>query len=228
MAIAGNNCIQVSNINIRNSYSWTQNVDGYTYFSIERDAGINDYTDTEFDQYDFKLQIEKGDTATEYEPYYITSDTKVVQNKDHTLKAIWKKSYNGFYNIVDGLDVYTTNNPYIASLRNNVLGSNFEVIPGRTYQVILTAKRTTGLLNMQGEIWYTSQTTGNSYDGYSGEFTLMENLDDGWSRYYKDITVLEGKQMGRFYIQIDQASDSIDTTWQLADMYVIDKNTIVS
>ena len=35
-------------------------------------------------------QIEEGETATDYEPYYITSDTKVVQQKDHTLKAIWK------------------------------------------------------------------------------------------------------------------------------------------
>lgn len=36
------------------------------------------------------IQLEEGDTATEYEPYYITSDTKVVQDKNHTLKAIWE------------------------------------------------------------------------------------------------------------------------------------------
>ena len=28
----------------------------------------------------------------QYEPYYITSDTRVVQNQDHTLKAIWKEN----------------------------------------------------------------------------------------------------------------------------------------
>ena len=38
----------------------------------------------------YNLQLEEGDTATEYEPYYITSDTPVVQDKNHTLKAIWK------------------------------------------------------------------------------------------------------------------------------------------
>ncbi|MBQ8891422.1 MAG: InlB B-repeat-containing protein, partial [Bacilli bacterium] len=38
------------------------------------------------------IQIAEGDTATEYEPYYITSDTKVVQDHDHTLKAIWKEN----------------------------------------------------------------------------------------------------------------------------------------
>ena len=36
------------------------------------------------------IQIEEGDNATPYEPYYITSDTTVVQQKNHTLKAIWK------------------------------------------------------------------------------------------------------------------------------------------
>ena len=36
------------------------------------------------------LQLEEGDTATPYEPYYITSDTTVVQSSNHTLKAIWQ------------------------------------------------------------------------------------------------------------------------------------------
>lgn len=38
----------------------------------------------------YNLQIEEGDTATEYEPYYVTSSTPVVQDKNHTLKAIWQ------------------------------------------------------------------------------------------------------------------------------------------
>ena len=36
------------------------------------------------------IQLEEGSVATEYEPYYITSATPVVQDKDHTLKAIWE------------------------------------------------------------------------------------------------------------------------------------------
>ena len=36
-----------------------------------------------------KVQIEEGNTSTEYEPYYIEDDTKVIQDKNHTLKAIW-------------------------------------------------------------------------------------------------------------------------------------------
>ena len=36
------------------------------------------------------VQFEKGDKATPYEPYYITSDTTVVQSQNHTLTAIWE------------------------------------------------------------------------------------------------------------------------------------------
>ena len=36
------------------------------------------------------IQLEEGSTATDYEPYYITKDTIVTQNKDHTLTAIWE------------------------------------------------------------------------------------------------------------------------------------------
>ena len=38
----------------------------------------------------YNIQLEEGEVATEYEPYYITANTKVTQTSDHTLKAIWK------------------------------------------------------------------------------------------------------------------------------------------
>lgn len=38
------------------------------------------------------IQLEEGTTATAYEPYYIQANTKVVQDKNHTLKAIWEKN----------------------------------------------------------------------------------------------------------------------------------------
>ena len=37
-----------------------------------------------------KIQFEEGSIATEYETYYITPNTKVTQDKDHTLTAIWE------------------------------------------------------------------------------------------------------------------------------------------
>ena len=38
------------------------------------------------------VQIEQGPTATTYEPFYVTSDTTVTQDKNHTLTAIWEKN----------------------------------------------------------------------------------------------------------------------------------------
>ena len=36
------------------------------------------------------IQLEEGNTATEWEPYFVTNDVKVIQEKNHTLKAIWQ------------------------------------------------------------------------------------------------------------------------------------------
>ena len=36
------------------------------------------------------VQIEEGNAATAYEPYYVTSDVNVTQAKNHTLTAIWE------------------------------------------------------------------------------------------------------------------------------------------
>ena len=38
------------------------------------------------------IQLEEGNEATEWEPYYITSDTEVVQEKNHTLTAVWEEN----------------------------------------------------------------------------------------------------------------------------------------
>ena len=48
--------------------------------------------DTDNNYYISNIQVEPGDTATEYEPYFVTSKTKVTRNYDHTLKAIWKEN----------------------------------------------------------------------------------------------------------------------------------------
>lgn len=39
---------------------------------------------------DAKIQLEEGSVSTPYEPYYITPSTTVVQENNHTLKAIWQ------------------------------------------------------------------------------------------------------------------------------------------
>lgn len=38
------------------------------------------------------VQLEEGTKATEWEPYFITPDTKVVQKYEHTLTAVWEEN----------------------------------------------------------------------------------------------------------------------------------------
>ncbi len=40
----------------------------------------------------FTVQLEEGNTATPHEPYFVTENTSVTQNKNHTLTAIWEKN----------------------------------------------------------------------------------------------------------------------------------------
>lgn len=58
----------------------------YTYSNRYLKDGVGVYSRIRL----YNLQLEEGDTVTEYEPYYVTSATPVVQDKDHTLKAIWE------------------------------------------------------------------------------------------------------------------------------------------
>lgn len=57
------------------------------------------------------IQVEKGNQSTEYEPFYITNSTKITQNKNHTLTAMWdasrivhkfySKTIDKFHKIID-------------------------------------------------------------------------------------------------------------------------------
>ena len=120
-----------------------------------------------------------------------------------------------------GLSGYTTSNPYTANDRDNRFGPSFTVQPGTTYRVFVTAKRTSGTLDMQGGIWYTSQTSGDHWDGYGGTFTCLRDAGNGWGVYYKDVTVPAGKQEGQFYIQLEQSHGGAGHVWLLADCAVM-------
>ena len=119
---------------------------------------------------------------------------------------------------------FSTGSPYTASGRDHILGNEFPVTPGVVYRVYVTAKRTAGSLDLQGGIWYSTETSGYPYDGYGGAFTYMGDAGSGWGVYYKDITVPSGKQGGQFYIQLDQSSPNFTTTWLLANCRVFAAN----
>ena len=120
-----------------------------------------------------------------------------------------------------GLDQYTTSNPYVCTRRDHVIGNEFNGSAGTTYRVYVTAKRTRGSVDLRGGIWYTEQSTGAGYDGYSVVFPVYKTLSDGWAIYYRDVTVPTGKTKGKFYIQLEQSeSAGWSTDWSIANMEI--------
>ena len=136
--------------------------------------------------------------------------------------------WTGSNDLSSGLNGYTTSNPYTCSDRDHILDDDFSVSEGTVYRVFVTAKKVSGDLEMQGGIWYTEQTSGDSWDGYKGTFAKIDTLSDGWGRYYKDITVPSGKTKGKFYIQLDQDHGGGSTTWNIADMSVVESSQATS
>lgn len=125
------------------------------------------------------------------------------------------------------LSGYTMDHPYTAVLRDHILGDEFSVTAGKTYRVMVTAKRTTGDIDLQGGLWYTSQTSGASYDYWWGEFTKLMDIGNGYAIYYKDVTVPAGKTKAKFYIQINQDWTGGSTQWNAYDMHVFDLESAV-
>ena len=67
------------------SFKYTTGNDGLLYI------GRNSIDQTKLNTIwnNTNVQIEACSCKTEYEPYYVTSSTKVTQMKNHVLTAIW-------------------------------------------------------------------------------------------------------------------------------------------
>ena len=91
IAIAGTYCIGITQT-IRKSYTWTQNIDGWTYFGIEGDDGETGTVDTPF-SITPDIMIEQGSTATTpYEPYIpsVKMLAEEVNQQNESLSVIGK------------------------------------------------------------------------------------------------------------------------------------------
>ena len=122
------------------------------------------------------------------------------------------------------VEKYTIENPYRAVLRDNIIGEEFPVIPGKTYRILAKIKRISGDINLQGGIWYTSQTKGQSWDGCIGEFKEFISYDNGFKLALKDIKVPEGKIKGKFFFQIEQPHIGGTTSFFIADISIEELN----
>ena len=100
------------------------------------------------------IQLEEGNVATAYEPYYVVSNTLVTQAKDHTLTAIWKYVESP---ILELSKITSKSIPF---------DSSWTYTDSHVEDNVLTLDQTTSTatspyLDVNGEFWYAT------YDGYS-------------------------------------------------------------
>ena len=108
--------------------------------------------------------------------------------------------------------------------RDHTFGNEFNVTSGKTYTVRVIAKQTKGSIGIKGGIWYTTMTSGASWDG-AGPFTLVgEASEDGLGVYERKFVVASNKTKAKIYILIEQDFSGGSTAWRTYDGQVFDEN----
>lgn len=179
----------------------------------------------------------------------ITANTKTAQSavdKATNLEA----NLNGFKTTVSQTygrgsnlwvnPTFDADKPQITSLVDNVTAPNgsrvnllasrdhhnnntsFPVVPGHTYVITAHIKRIKGDLSLHAGIWYTAQTSGNSFDGYRAAESTS-NLSDGWVAARWRLSCPNGKSRGCVYFQIDNVPpNNVSTQWYVANVVCVD------
>lgn len=109
----------------------------------------------------------------------------------------------------------------LASRDHYNAATSFPVVPGHTYVITAHVKKIKGDISLNAGIWYTAQTSGNSYDTYVGAESTS-NLSDGWMAATWRFTCPNSKSRGCVYFQIDQWYNSLTTQWYVANVVCVD------
>lgn len=97
----------------------------------------------------------------------------------------------------------------------------FPVVPGNKYRVTAMCKCIAGTLPIHAGIWYTSLTSGHSYDSYAGPSSITD-LADGWKNIIWNITCPSGKSAGVVYFQLEQPVSGGSTQWYISNVVYTD------
>lgn len=97
----------------------------------------------------------------------------------------------------------------------------FPVVPGNKYRVTAMCKCIAGTLPIHAGIWYTSLTSGHSYDSYAGTSSITD-LADGWKNIIWNITCPSGKSAGVVYFQLEQPASGGSTQWYISNVVYTD------
>lgn len=103
--------------------------------------------------------------------------------------------------------------------RNNA--TSFPVVPGHTYVITAHIKRLKGAEPLNAGIWYTAQTSGNSFDTYRG-YESTSDLSDGWIAATWRFSCPNRKSRGCVFFQINQSPSNGSTQWYVANVACVD------
>lgn len=99
--------------------------------------------------------------------------------------------------------------------------TSFPVVPGHTYVITATIKQLKGDKPLNAGIWYTAQTSGNSFDAYCGTESTSD-LSDGWIGATWRFSCPNGKSKGCVFFQIDQSASNGPTQWYVSNVVCVD------
>ena len=99
--------------------------------------------------------------------------------------------------------------------------TSFPVVPGHTYVITAHIKCIKGDLSLRAGIWYTKQTSGQSFDTYVGAESTS-NLNDGWMAATWRFTCPNGKSRGCVFFRIEQSANNGSTQWYVANVVCVD------
>ena len=109
----------------------------------------------------------------------------------------------------------------LASRDHHNNATSFPVVPGHTYVITAHIKRLKGDKPLHAGIWYTSQTSGNSFDTYRG-YESTSDLSDEWLSATWRFSCPNGKSRGCVFFQIDQSYSNGSTQWYVANVVCVD------
>lgn len=201
IAIAGTNCY-ASSEQVRKYHTWTQNVDGFTYFGIESDKSETETEDTPF-SITPDIMIEKGSTATTpYEPYIpsVKMLAEEVSAQNESLSVIGKcknllnptlqsTTVSGVTCTANGDGTYTLNGTATANADFTLMIlDNLEV--GKKYKLVGCPSG--GSASSYKMFLQKTSTWDNGVEdtGNGGIFSALYNKTfECWIRIYKDAIV---------------------------------------
>lgn len=191
IAIAGTNCIGVTE-SVRKSYTWTQNIDGWTYFGIEGDDSETGVTDTPF-SITPNIQIEKGSSATQYEPYIpsvkMLTEENARQNDSLSSLGKCKNLLNPTLKTTKANEVTCTNNGDGTYTLNGTSTNSDEwrfevgiatVEKGKRYKII-GFKNPTTVARLKAD-------TSNIFENESPIFNALKNIEKIYIKFNAGVT----------------------------------------